>query len=640
MGDMDALNRCWGETCLPVLLFEGDGPFTLAYQNEAADKIISEKDGLSNFLFAQEQFDFAKALKSQRMQKVSCASGNGREDPLFCRINGEVYCLELFLWKGYIACMLCEITAFYQRTENQMNEAIMANRAKTNFLSEMSHDIRTPMNAIMGMTELALSQQDTPVRIREYLQKIRTASGHMMSLLNEVLDMSRIESGKVLISPEEMEIADFLHEVLVVAKPQADAKGLLFDLSIGKIEQERIMADSVRLKQIFLNLLSNAVKFTPEGGRVTLFLEMEREKTGGVVMRAEVADTGIGMSREFIEKIFVPFEREHSLTVSKIQGTGLGMAITKNLVELMKGEIRVESRQNEGSRFWLTIPFEAAPDHMEAYRRALSGKRILVFSEDRSRSGHLSQIIERLGMQMDWADRAEQVIFDLNDAVFADWEYFAFLTAEKAGEVEMVSFLSEIRKRMGDSFPMLMLSEGDWSQMEYVLTRSGINAFIPLPLFCSRIASALYAFTQEGRAEQTLQSAEKRRDFSGKRILLVEDNELNLEIATELLGMSGLLIAPACDGRRAVEMFTASRPFYYDLIFMDIQMPVMNGLDATRAIRSLNRPDAELVPIIAMSANAFVEDAKNSLGAGMNDHISKPLDMDRVFVCLDRFLGR
>lgn len=642
MSDSDALKRCWGKTCLPVLLYEGDGPFTLVYQNEAADKIIPEKDGLSGFLFTQDQFDFAEVLKSQRTRKIGNASGAGQEgDPLFCRINGEVYCLILFLWEGYTACMLCEITAFYQRTENQMNEAIMANRAKTSFLSEMSHDIRTPMNAIMGMTDLALCNPDTPARIREYLRKIKIASDHMMSLLNEVLDMSRIESGKVLIQPEEVEIADLLHEVLVVARPQADAKGLSFQLQIGQMDHERILADGVRLKQILLNLLSNSIKFTPEGGRVSLSLEIKRQEADGqVCLGVQVADTGIGMSKDFLEKIFVPFERERSLTVSKIQGTGLGMAICKNLVELMGGWIKVESQQGKGTCFTLQIPFAIVPDRMEACREALRGRRVLLLSGEKRHQEQLSAILDRLEMHLDWADSPQQAIHQLNEAIFADWEYYALLTVEKMEGVEMLSFLSELRKRMGENFPMILLSETDWSQTEYMFTRAGISAFLPMPLFASRVAAALYEFSQEGKQEKEGQNQKTKRDFSGKRILLVEDNELNLEIATELLEMNGLVIETALDGEQAVETFAASRPFYYDLIFMDIQMPVMNGLDAARAIRGLERPDAALVPIVAMSANAFVEDVKNSIDAGMNDHISKPLDMELVLACLDRFLGR
>ena len=531
-----------------------------------------------------------------------------------------------------------DITGEHRRNADLIDEACAASRAKTSFLSEMSHDIRTPMNAIIGMTGIALSEKDVPERVKYCLEKIQTASGHMMSLLNEVLDISRIESGKIVLHRERTEMADVIHEILVVVMPQAEAKRLQFRFHLGKMEQECVMTDAVRLKQICLNLLSNAVKYTKEG-RVDFSLSVEDEGSGGVRMRAVVTDTGIGIAPEFLERIFEPFERESSSTVSKIQGTGLGMAITKQLVEMMNGKIAITSEQGAGTKAVLEIPLEAAPQDMKQYERALKGKRILLLTGDDEQAETVRRMLAAVGTETDRAKNSEEAVTFINDCSWNDTGYFALLTAEHIEGAELMEFLPLMRRRMGSEFPMLMLTEGDWSQTEYILTRSGLNGFVPLPLFRSRLCQALYEHTKEGGRRSPGEKQAEDFCFEGRRLLLVEDNELNREIAMELLAETQIEVVTAEDGQQALTLFEESSQGFFDLILMDIQMPVMDGLEAARRIRGLGRPDAKDVPIIAMTANAFVEDVQNSLDAGMNAHISKPMDMSRVLPCMGRYLG-
>lgn len=630
MDNYDKLVSVWGDVTLPVLVLEetADG-YKPVCQNRAADLLCQ---GASLMDFIPEE------IAARLTAAGSCP--DTETVPFFCFLNGCAYSLVPFAWKGRRICMLHNVNEYYQENRRTLNDAIMANKAKTSFLSEMSHDIRTPMGAIIGMTDIALMQEDIPARVKECLNKIKVASGHMMSLLNEVLDMSRIESGRILLQEEDVDLADLLHEVLTVIRPQADAGKLHFSLKLGQMAEERLRGDSVRLKQICINLLSNAVKFTPAGGDVEMTVEVvPAGEPNRVFLKLKVQDNGIGMSQEFLQRIFVAFEREEKSTTNKIQGTGLGMAITKNLVELMGGTITVESRIHEGSCFFVEIPFTASPDQEERHRRALSGRRVLLFNDRREQVEQICGMLGLLGISADVADSADAAVDLINDMAFSDEEYFALLTAEKVNGVEMLLFLPQVRQRMGADFPILLLSEGDWSQMEYVYTRAGVDAFIPLPLFRTRLSAGLYAFTEE--AKQLLsEDGGQRWNFRGKRILLAEDNEINREIALELLGMANLQIETVENGREAVERFAETSPDYYDMILMDIQMPVMNGLDATRAIRALDCADAQDIPIVAMTANAFVEDVKNSLDAGMNAHIAKPLDMNQVYSTLDYFLGR
>lgn len=532
-----------------------------------------------------------------------------------------------------------DITGEYRSKVELIQEARSASRAKTRFLAEMSHDIRTPMNAIVGMTDIALAEKKMSERVRHCLEKIHETSDYMMSLFSDVLDISRIESGRIMLCKKPVDIADIIHEILVVAAPQAQARNLNFRFHMGDMEQECVMADGARLKQVFLNLISNAIKYTDEGS-VDFFLSVEADRGEHVRLKACVRDTGIGIAPEFIEHIFEVFEREQSAMISKRQGTGLGMAITKKLLDMMHGHIELESEQGKGTAVRLEIPLVAVAQDEDMYRSALCGRRVLFLTGDEKQARAVGSMLERIGMSMDWAATGEDAVDYINECSWNDTEYFALLTVEQVPELEIMLFLPQVRSRMGSDFPMLMLAESDWSQTEYMLTRSGLSGFVPLPLFRSKLYQALYEYTGEGRQQTNrAEVQESVFDFRGRRLLLVEDNELNREIAVALLESTNAEIVTAENGQEAVELFDRSEPAYYDLILMDIQMPVMNGLEATRTIRGLNRVDAGSIPIIAMTANAFAEDVQNSLDAGMNAHISKPMDRNRVCSCIQQFVG-
>ena len=532
-----------------------------------------------------------------------------------------------------------DITGEYRSKVELIQEARSASRAKTRFLAEMSHDIRTPMNAIVGMTDIALAEKEMSERVRHCLEKIHETSDYMMSLFSDVLDISRIESGRIMLCKKPVDIADIIHEILVVAAPQAQARNLNFRFHMGDMEQECVMADGARLKQVFLNLISNAIKYTDEGS-VDFFLSVEADRGEHVRLKACVRDTGIGIAPEFIEHIFEVFEREQSAMISKRQGTGLGMAITKKLLDMMHGHIELESEQGKGTAVRLEIPLVAVAQDEDMYRSALCGRRVLFLTGDEKQARAVGSMLERIGMSMDWAATGEDAVDYINECSWNDTEYFALLTVEQVPELEIMLFLPQVRSRMGSDFPMLMLAESDWSQTEYMLTRSGLSGFVPLPLFRSKLYQALYEYTGEGRQQTNRAEVhESVFDFRGRRLLLVEDNELNREIAVALLESTNAEIVTAENGQEAVELFDRSEPAYYDLILMDIQMPVMNGLEATSTIRGLNRVDAGSIPIIAMTANAFAEDVQNSLDAGMNAHISKPMDRNRVCSCIQQFVG-
>lgn len=524
--------------------------------------------------------------------------------------------------------------------EEALEAANEANRAKTKFLSEMSHDIRTPMNAIVGMTDIALKYLGDSRRVEDCLKKIKIASGHLMGLINEVLDMSRIESGKLSLTLEDFRLVDLIHSIMIVIKPQAEKKKIHFRLEMGDIPHENLQGDTMRISQIYINLLSNAVKYTQEGGNVCMRLYEEPGGNGRIRLMAEVEDNGIGMTPEFVQHIFDPFERERNTTFSKIEGTGLGMSITKKLVEMMQGDIRVESEKGRGSRFSVCLQLDLSDKGTAFEKNALAGRRVLVLQGVKKMLEGLPEMLRRLGMEADMASCGMEAVELLNDADIGGVNYFAMLTEDRLADMEISLFLPEIRARKGKNFPILLLSEGDWSEEEYLLKQAGVTAFLPLPLSESRLAEALYAYTEEYGSRRLKEENPVKKSYRNNRILLVEDNELNREIALEILGSTGVQIDTAFNGQEAVDLFSGKPEYYYSLIFMDIQMPVMDGLEATRRIRALSRADASEVAIVSMTANAFAEDRQRSIEAGMNAHITKPLDVEQLLECLDRWCGR
>ena len=510
--------------------------------------------------------------------------------------------------------------------QKALKEAEETNQAKSRFLSSMSHDIRTPMNAIMGMTAIGLSHIDEKARVKDCLDKIRTASAHMMSLVNDVLDMSRIDSGRMTIGEERFSLADLVHDMAVIVRPQAEQKGQTLRFEIKGILEENLLGDPLHLRQILVNIIGNAVKYTQENGYIRVQFSQRPAEEGKVLLDFLCEDNGIGMSQEFLQRIFIPFERVNSSTVNKIEGTGLGMSIVKNLVDSMGGEIQVESQEGFGSKFTVAIPL------------AVSGKKevelpdegVVLVAEGRSdRAENIKECLQQTGLTVVWMETGLKAVTYLTEAKYENRMPCAMLLGQELGDMPVLEVASHVRQLAGEDFPILLVSEEDWAQIEYRAARAGVNAFVPCPLFGSRLLETLSGLIY-GSGGSGGGAGSRRVDYGKYRVLLVEDNELNLEIASELLGMTGVQIDTAEDGQQALEKFSAAPENYYDIIFMDVQMPVMGGYESTRRIRTLARPDAQTVWIVAMTANAFVEDIRQSKEAGMNEHISKPVDLERL----------
>lgn len=519
--------------------------------------------------------------------------------------------------------------------EEALRAAEETNQAKSRFLSNMSHDIRTPMNAIMGMTSIALSHIDEKARVQDCLGKIQTAAVHLMSLVNDVLDMSRIDSGRITLNEEPFSLADLIHDISVIVRAQAAQKNQTLKMEIGRIEEENLLGDPLHLRQILVNIIGNAVKYTQDGGEIQVrfaqhFAEEEAGEEPGqrkVWLDFRCEDNGIGMSPEFLEKIFVPFERVHNEITSKIEGTGLGMSIVKNLVERMEGEILVESEEGVGSCFTVRIPLLTASQDAGGLQLP-AGAQVLIAEKRKERAGQMARYVRESGLIPVQQENGAQAVTWLTEAQYEGHMPCAMLLGEELTDMPVLNLATHVRQLAGREFPILLVSEADWVQMEYRATRAGVNAFVPCPLFKSRLMGTLAELTGGVRAHEN--GADKEQDYSGRHILLVEDNELNQEIALELLSMTGAQVDVAGDGAEAVEKFADSPIGYYDLIFMDIHMPVMDGHEATRRIRQLERADGQTVWIVAMTADAFVEDVRQAKEAGMNEHISKPVEPNHL----------
>lgn len=519
--------------------------------------------------------------------------------------------------------------------EAALQAAEETNQAKTSFLSNMSHDIRTPMNAIMGMTSIGLSHIDEKARVQDCLSKIQTAATHLMSLVNDVLDMSRIDSGRITLNEEPFSLADLIHDISVIVRPQAAQKNQELKIEIGRIEEENLLGDSLHLRQILVNIIGNAVKYTLNDGCIQIrfaqhFIESDAAADTGqqkVILDFRCKDNGIGMSRDFLEKIFLPFERVHNDITSKIEGTGLGMSIVKNLVERMEGQISVESEEGVGSCFTVEIPFVTAPQPAGALNLP-EGAVVLIAEQRKERAGQMARYLRESGLASVHMENGAKAVTWLTEAQYEGHMPCAMLLGEELEDMPVLNLAAHVRQLAGRDFPILLVSEGDWVKLEYQATRAGINAFVPCPLFKSRLMGTLAELTGSACAADT--AADRGRDLGAYRVLLVEDNEMNQEIAVELLSVTGVQVEVADDGAQAVDMFAHSPEGYYNLIFMDIHMPVMDGHEATRRIRRMDRADAGKVWIVAMTADAFVEDVRQAKEAGMNEHISKPVEPDRL----------
>lgn len=515
-------------------------------------------------------------------------------------------------------------------------EAEEANKAKSEFLSNMSHDIRTPMNAIIGMTAIATSNMDNRDKVMECLRKITLSSKHLLGLINDVLDMSKIESGKLTLNYDLLSLRDTMETIVNIIQPQIKSRKQSFDIFIKKIQNETIYADSVRLNQVLLNLLSNALKFTPEGGNIAVTVSQEDSPKGEKYVRTHfwVKDTGIGMTKEFQEKLFESFAREDNARVRKVEGTGLGMAITKYIVDSSGGSIEVKSEPDQGTEFHITFDFERSESQIE--EMILPSWEMLVVDDDEELCHSAVDSLDEIGVHAEWALDGYTAIDMVEKRHQKRQDYYAVLLDCKMPGMDGIETAREIRRRVGEDIPILLMSAYEWGDIEEEAKEAGITGFVSKPLFKSTLYHCLSPFAEQ-EVQGPDQPAEQVTDFTGKRLLVAEDNELNWEIASELLSEEGFVVEWAENGRICVEKFELAQPGYYDAILMDLRMPEMNGFEATRAIRSMERKDAGDIPIIAMTADAFSDDVKACLDCGMNEHVAKPLDMQELLRLLQRY---
>ena len=521
-----------------------------------------------------------------------------------------------------------------------VEKAESANRAKSTFLSNMSHDIRTPMNAIIGFTTLALSNIDDTERVKDYLGKTLASSNHLLSLINDVLDMSRIESGKIHLEEVEVNLSDVLHDLKTIVSGQIYAKQLELYMDVMDVTEEDVYCDKTRLNQILLNLLSNAIKFTPAGGTVSVRVRQLAGKVRGCGQyEFRIKDNGIGMSQEFAQKIFEPFERERTSTVSRIQGTGLGMAITKNIVDMMGGTIEVQTAQGKGTEFTVCVPMRAQTEQRPVEKiTELEGLKALVVDDDFNTCDSVTKMLVKVGMRAEWTLSGKEAVLRARQSIEMSDAYHAYIIDWRLPDMNGIEVTRQIRS-LHDDTPIIILTAYDGSDIEMEAKAAGVTAFCSKPMFMSDLRETLMSALGQKPADAVQRLLpEKNADFKGKHILLVEDNALNREIAQEILREYGFLVDTAENGAVAVEKVSTAAPGSYDLVLMDVQMPIMDGYTATRKIRALDDPARAKLPILAMTANAFDEDRRNALESGMNGFLSKPIVIDDLVQELRKIL--
>ena len=524
--------------------------------------------------------------------------------------------------------------------EDAVMAAQSANKAKSTFLSSMSHDIRTPMNAIIGFTTLAVANADNPDKVRDYLAKILSSGNHLLSLINDVLDMSRIESGRIQLEEQATNLSDVLHDIKTIIGGQIHAKSLDLYMDTMDITNEDVYCDRTRLNQVLLNLLSNAIKFTPPGGTVSVRMrQLPGAPEGTGLYEISVKDTGIGMSDEFARRIFEPFERERTSTVSRIQGTGLGMAITKNIIDMMGGTIEVRTEQGKGSEFVIRLPLRLQQKSRSIEQiKELAGLKALVVDDDFNTCDSVTKMLVLVGMRSEWTLSGKEAVLRARQAIEMDDAFHAYIIDWRLPDMNGIEVTRQIRA-LGDDTPIIILTAYDWTDIEKEAREAGVTAFCAKPMFMSDLRDCLLTALGQTRRQQP-QAAEKPQSFAGKRILLAEDNELNREIALEILGDYGFVMDSVDNGKAALRRIGSAKPGDYDLVLMDIQMPVMDGYEATRRIRALDNPALANIPILAMTANAFDEDRRAALECGMNGFLSKPIDIGELVKTLQGVFGK
>ena len=571
----------------------------------------------------------------------------------YCSLDENTYKIASFIpleWEGtrLVKVLLASMDVSQEkRAEIESHRALQeayraaenASQAKTAFLSNMSHDIRTPMNAIVGLTAIAGANIENPDKVIECLGKTTKASRHLLGLINEVLDMARIESGKMSLAEEDFNLPELVDNLITLTKPVIDEHRHNFEVHVDHIEHEAVCGDSLRIQQVFVNLMSNAVKYTPDGGNIIFSI---KEKPNGFselgCYEFSIADNGIGMTPEFQKIMFEPFSRADDHRTTKVQGTGLGMAITQNIVNLMNGSIKVDSAPGKGTKITVTIYLKLQESKREQEKELLD-LPVLVVDDDKTCCESTVATLKDIGIAGEWVLTGREAVERCYARHEAGCDYFAVILDWKMPEMDGIETARKIRERVGKDVTIIILTSFEFSEIEEEARAAGVDAFIAKPLFRSRLTATLRQFTsgkKEKNARSLLESFAKT-DYTSKRVLLVEDNELNREIAAEILGMTGVAVDIAENGKIAVEKVVAAPEKWYDLIFMDIQMPIMNGYEATAAIRSLPGGRGK-VPIIAMTANAFAEDVQLAKNTGMNEHIAKPLELDKLNDVLKQWL--
>ncbi len=587
------------------------------------------ENGVRMFYAAPLSYSDWYLLTFVRYEEINSLLGDNskRSDSIFTHYTGILVAVSFAVFACYALLSYRQI----QKTKRSENRAISASKAKSDFLANMSHDIRTPMNAIVGMTEIARSHLDDKARVEDCLNKISLSGRHMIYLINDVLDMSKIENGKMTLSVAPTTLREILESIVMIIQPQVKNKNHKFDIFVQDIISESVYCDSLRLNQILINLASNAVKYTPENGKISITVNQEQSPKGDEYVRThfKVKDNGIGMSEDFIKIVFDSFEREDRKRTTKEEGTGLGLAITKYLVDAMDGTIDVKSKLNIGSEFHVVIDFKKS--HVDGHDMTLEGLNVLVIDDNEDQCIATTETLRELGTKTDYLLDGESAIKRIEaspdefDVILIDWQM---------PNIDGVETSKEIRKHTGHETPIILISAYDCSDLGSSIDDAGINGFLLKPLF----KSTLYHGIKEKLTETEKKQEEKPSGttFMNERILLAEDNELNGEIAVEMLTSAGLSVDWVTDGKQCLEKFNDSEQGYYKAIVMDIRMPIMNGYEAATAIRALSRPDSD-IPIIAATADAFAEDVAKAKECGMNDHIAKPIDIKMLLNLLAKY---
>ena len=559
----------------------------------------------------------------------------------FCSVAGcgLILCVLLLTFGWYFRLtrrQMRELNKAYQAAETERHAAELASRAKSEFLSNMSHDIRTPMNGIMGMTAVAMNSLDDTVRIRVCLKRIGVSSRHLLGLINDMLDMAKMENGGFILNMEPLSLPEVMHNIMTVIQPQVKEKEQHFNIYVQDIQHENVCTDRVRLSQILLNILGNCVKFTQKGGSIQMFLSEEPSPKGDAYVRSclHVRDNGIGMAKEFLTRIFDAFAREDNERVEKSEGAGMGMAITKYIVDAMGGSIRVESEPQEGSDFYISIDMEIVHKDQELL---LTEKKVLVADDDALSLKNTESTLASIGLHAECVQDMEQLMHKIEEYSLKGEAVIVLLDWDIQG-MDGIEAAAQLRGRFGEAFTLVLLSDGDWDELEERALQAGVNGFASKPLFRSGIYDCLRPFVEEAVQEPEEASGDMM-DFTGRRVLFAEDNELNWEIGQSMLSELGMELDRAENGKICVEKFEHSPEGWYDIILMDLRMPVMTGYEAAAAIRGLARSDAAKVPVIAVSADAFEDDIQKCLDCGMNAHAAKPYDIMELMMLMSRYLG-